>query len=379
MCSNRDRANDRLYNRLSKIPGNRAAAEAEATWATEIGSGASISCLRRAIVEGCHAVDPRFRLFCRGVQYDRAMSDRLDEIACEIRSVWARVETDIATTRDRLIEARNICRRRGISFDTWITTGRLGISKPRVYQILGPDAIVATRKLQGQAGERLALDVSQNRPVRKSPAGIASNDLIVSASTEGNAAVFADILNLYVEPGQIIADVTYGRGTFWADVPEGLYEVCASDIKTGTDCRALPFEAGSIDCVVFDPPYMHSPGGTAHTDHQNFEDYYGNNEPPQSELKYHDAVLDLYFRAADEARRVLRKGGIYIVKCQDEVCSNRQRLTHVEIINELDRKGFQVEDLFVVVRLARPGVSRMVHQVHARKNHSYFIVFSTCR
>jgi hypothetical protein len=65
------------------------------------------------------------------------MSDRLDEIACEIRSVWAKVETDIATTRDRLSEASNICRRRGISFDTWITTGRLGISKPRVYQSPG--------------------------------------------------------------------------------------------------------------------------------------------------------------------------------------------------------------------------------------------------
>ncbi len=37
--------------------------------------------------------------------------------------------------------------------------------------------------------------------------------------------------------------------------------------------------------------------------------------------------------------------------------------------------GFIAEDLFVVVRTNNPGVSRMVKQVHARKNHSYFLVF----
>jgi len=37
--------------------------------------------------------------------------------------------------------------------------------------------------------------------------------------------------------------------------------------------------------------------------------------------------------------------------------------------------GFVAEDLFVIVRNNRPGVSRMVRQVHARKNHSYFLVF----
>ena len=108
--------------------------------------------------------------------------------------------------------------------------------------------------------------------------------------------------------------------------------------------------------------------------HQNYESYYKNNKA-DSRKKYHEAVLDLYFTAAREAWRVLRKGGIYIVKCQDEVCANRQRLTHVELINELASYGFIVEDLFVVVRKGKPGVSRLLKQAHARKNHSYFLVF----
>ena len=71
----------------------------------------------------------------------------------------------------------------------------------------------------------------------------------------------------------------------------------------------------------------------------------------------------------------IRDGGILIVKCQDEVSANRQHLTHVEIINEYAAIGFHAKDLFVLVRTNRPGVSRMKKQVHARKNHSYFLVF----
>jgi len=209
---------------------------------------------------------------------------------------------------------------------------------------------------------------------RKLPEGDSTNDLVFSAHVGTNDEVFPLILSLYVEPGSTVADVTYGKGVFWRKVPEDAYKLLASDISGGVDCRNLPYEDASIDCVVFDPPYMHTPGGTAHVNHQNYEGYYKNNAA-NSEKKYHEAVLDLYFHAAREARRVLRDGGIYIVKCQDEVCANQQRLTHVELINQLHEYGFVIEDLFVVLRTGKPGVSRIINQAHARKNHSYFLVF----
>lgn len=212
------------------------------------------------------------------------------------------------------------------------------------------------------------------KTARQSPRGVTTNDLVFSAHVGTNDEVFPDILKLYVPEGAKIADVTYGRGVFWKRVATNRYFLFSTDLKFGVDARELPYPDSAFDAVVFDPPYMHTPGGTAHLKHQNFEAYYRNNIV-ESTKKYHEAVLDLYFRSAREAERVLKTGGIYIVKCQDEVCANRQRLTHVEIINELSTMGFIVEDLFVVVRKNRPGVSRMLRQVHARKNHSYFLVF----
>jgi hypothetical protein len=110
--------------------------------------------------------------------------------------------------------------------------------------------------------------------------------------------------------------------------------------------------------------------------HGAFRDHYSDGGITAGGPKYHEAVLDLYYKAAAEAGRVLRPFGTLIVKCQDEVSANRQRLTHVEIISELERLRFYAKDLFVVVRPNKPGLSRLIRQVHARKNHSYFLVFS---
>jgi DNA modification methylase len=181
-----------------------------------------------------------------------------------------------------------------------------------------------------------------------------------------------------------VADVTYGKGVFWRNVDTSNYSFLPSDIQTGTDCRELPYDDESIDCVVLDPPYMeglyrsstdHMAGAGTHS---AFRNHYSNGEltpDEEGQPKWHDAVLDMYFRAGEEAKRVLRYDGFLIVKCQDEVSANKQRLTHVEIINKYEQMGFYTKDIFIVLRSNKPGVSRAVKQYHARKNHSYFVVF----
>ncbi|RLG20530.1 site-specific DNA-methyltransferase [Candidatus Micrarchaeota archaeon] len=226
-----------------------------------------------------------------------------------------------------------------------------------------------------------SVDKQNLKTKRKSPDGITTSELIVSAYVGTSAEVFPKVLSLHVPRGAVVADVTYGKGVFWRNVPKDAYRLFPSDIKTGVDCRALPYQDETIDCVVLDPPYMegfyrrqksHLAGSGTHS---SFRDYYSNGEETNDGPKYHMAVLDLYIQAGREAWRVLKPGGVLIVKCQDEVSANTQRLTHVEIINEYQRMGFYAKDLFVMVRPNRPAVSRIKKQVHARKNHSYFLVF----
>ena len=168
--------------------------------------------------------------------------------------------------------------------------------------------------------------------------------------------------------GSVVADVTHGRGAFWRNVQPGSYRLKATDLQGGVDCRKLPYMDGSIDCVVLDPPYMHTPGGTAHEGHQNFEGYYQNNAIG-SDRKYHEAVLDLYFAAGREALRVLRHDGIFIVKCQDEVCANKQRLTHVELAVEFLHTASSWRTVRAQ-RSNRPGKPKLKQRQRARITHS---------
>ncbi len=226
--------------------------------------------------------------------------------------------------------------------------------------------------------------------------GRSTSDLIHTAWIGENSDLFPQILSLHVPKGAVIADVTYGNGTFWKGIPLGHYKILASDIsnkekdqpvlpfirvRNGVDCRHLPYDDDSIDCVVLDPPYMegffrrsvdHMAGSGTH---DSFRQAYSHGAQTLEGPKWHDAVIDLYLRAGREAHRVLKKDGILIVKCQDEVSANKQRLTHVEIISGYESLGFYSRDLFVLVRRNKPAVSRIIRQEHARKNHSYFLVF----
>ena len=222
---------------------------------------------------------------------------------------------------------------------------------------------------------------------KRTQGGVSTSDLIMSTHIGGNADIFPEILGLHVPVGSLIADVTYGKGVFWHNVPANAYTVKATDIATGVDCRDLPYQNNSIDCVILDPPYMEGfyrkttsqkAGSGTHT---SFREAYSNgnevngNSKKKGTAKWHGAVTDMYFHAGQEAFRVLKKRGVLIVKCQDEVSGGKQWLTHVEIINEYEKYGFYTKDLFVVVRNNRPSVSRIKKQVHARKNHSYFLIF----
>ena len=184
-----------------------------------------------------------------------------------------------------------------------------------------------------------------------------------------NADLFSQALKLYVKPSARIADVTYGKGVFWRLVEPGLYSVEKSDLQDGVDFRDLPYEDESFDAFVLDPPYLNGGKGAKQSLNRCYKNP-GHNS--------YQAVLRLYLAGTLEAYRVLRRNGIFFVKCQPCVADHRQYFTQQDLNEILSRLGFRCEDEFVLHPSALPMV-RHARQQHARKNHSYLLVFRKVR
>ena len=188
--------------------------------------------------------------------------------------------------------------------------------------------------------------------------------IITSAIIGENSDLIPKIMELYVPEGSVIIDVTYGKGVFWKNIDLSKYKFIGTDLQFGIDFRKLPYQNSSVDCFVLDPPYMH--GGE--TIKPSINRCYHNKNTS------HESVIRLYLGGALEASRVLKKGGKFLIKCQDEIESGKQMLSHIELINIITLIGFKVIDLFVLLQKTVPAM-RLEYQKSARKNHSYMVIF----
>ena len=195
--------------------------------------------------------------------------------------------------------------------------------------------------------------------------------MIYSARADNNNGFFRDILRLYVPEGAAIADFTWGRGKFWVEIDRSKYKLVRMDKYTPCDVRAdyraVPLAGESQEAVVFDPAYVTRMGfkrrSKENPNGSNQKSAFGLDENgPKNERE----IDELYLGGTAEARRILRRGGILILKTMDT-----QKWRHIELAN---LPGFKLIDLFIVVTKGKPP-GKPYAQKHARKNHSYFMVF----
>jgi tRNA G10 N-methylase Trm11 len=195
--------------------------------------------------------------------------------------------------------------------------------------------------------------------------------VIYSARADNNNGFFRDILRLYVPEGAAIADFTWGRGKFWVEIDRSKYKLVRMDKYTPCDVRAdyraVPLAGESQEAVVFDPAYVTRMGfkrrSKENPNGSNQKSAFGLDENgPKNERE----IDELYLGGTAEARRILRRGGILILKTMDT-----QKWRHIELAN---LPGFKLIDLFIVVTKGKPP-GKPYAQKHARKNHSYFMVF----
>jgi DNA modification methylase len=202
----------------------------------------------------------------------------------------------------------------------------------------------------------------------------------VRSSQTNNDEVIAGAAQLYIKPGSIVADVTWGKGAFWRKTRTSSFTLLGSDIDpgfggaaAGADFRNLPYAAESIDVVVLDPPYIAWPGKHI-TDHRynNAKTTGWESDAPLS----YDGILRLYQQGMHEAVRVLKTGGFLWVKCKDQVNGGKQHWAQRDLANFGEMAlGLYQRDMFIVTPRSVSPDGRWQVQKHARKNHSFLLIF----
>jgi SAM-dependent methyltransferase len=185
------------------------------------------------------------------------------------------------------------------------------------------------------------------------------------------------ILQLHCPSGVIDLDPCYSVGNFYkkTGIKEPVHKFDIIPQKEGVKQASadnLPFKNEEFDCIMFDPPFLATKGKSLKEDNEN------NNAinrrfgvfPTEKEL------FEFYDRSLKEFYRILKQNGTLIFKCQDKVSSAKQYLSHVLIINEAIKIGYYPKDFFVLLAKNRIVADwQLKNQQHARKFHSYFIVF----
>jgi methylase of polypeptide subunit release factors len=185
-----------------------------------------------------------------------------------------------------------------------------------------------------------------------------------------NGELLAGVASLgYFDPDvDSILDVTYGRGLWWTEARPA--RLTTHDIAIdGVDFRALPEADGSFDVVAFDPPYVTArPSQHVALSGRFRERYLHGGATNRHEL------VDLVTAGLGEAARVVRRGGVVLVKCQPFQNGKRDFLHMPSIVAaHAESIGLRIEDEFILLRPPGPAKTTTFH--HARSAHSVLFVF----
>ncbi|MEO5681436.1 MAG: hypothetical protein ABIQ88_02280 [Chitinophagaceae bacterium] len=191
---------------------------------------------------------------------------------------------------------------------------------------------------------------------------------LISSISYSNDEILESIIHLYA-PGGIELDGTYGYGHFYKKITKPKYKFDTHPKAKGVtvaDCRAMPLDSNSILTAVFDPPFVIS-------DHKKSAQYIMMHR--YRGFKTVSELREMYRQSVAEYFRVLKPGGILIVKCQDMSHGHETNyFIHNEVFNMAMETGFKAVDLFIMLAKNR-FLDKRFKQKSARKFHCYFWVF----
>ena len=183
--------------------------------------------------------------------------------------------------------------------------------------------------------------------------------------------IIRDIIKLHVKGEVMDMDCTYSKGQFYktdlVEQPLLKFDLYPHDDETQqAEATNIPLEDEAINSMMFDPPFLvgyknNTPTGIMGSRFHGFKNI--------------KELWSWYGRCLKEFHRLLKTKGILIFKCQDTCSSGKNWFSHVHIINMAEKLGFYTKDMFILLAKHRVRGHNHHNQKHARKFHSYFIVF----
>ena len=197
--------------------------------------------------------------------------------------------------------------------------------------------------------------------------------VLAATSWPDNAAMILDCVRLgYLDAFDFILDPTYGRGTWWQRwTPEhGGLEY--NNAYVWHDFRNLRYKDNAFNAAVFDPPYISK--GRATPKLGDFDDRYGlaTHAPGMKRKSPADIQADMD-AGLSELVRVVKPGGLILMKCMDYVTSGKLWLGVYKTTTHALSLGLEVIDRLEHIHAPGPQPKGRP-QVHARRNHSTLLV-----
>ncbi len=191
---------------------------------------------------------------------------------------------------------------------------------------------------------------------------------LIGSVSDDQSYILNSIIAIYNNSQPIEADLTYSQGEFYRHVISPRYKYDKFPLKgiegvhdlTETDTLSNVYIS-----IIFDLPY------NIQTGHTN------NLGKIKTRFTHFSSLSELYSvnqEMLQRAYRLLKSKGILVIKTQDTCYANTQVWVRQFIEVEADKLGFAKLDEFVLVKQSCMG-NRGTEQHHARRQHSYFLVF----